>query len=691
VSFSSSKTAPNNVNLDSSQTLSNKTLDGTTVIQDGATITTPDIISPDRLDVKKDTYANLATYASTATNGQLCFATDSKVMYQVVDSALTEVGSGAGGINYISGDDSNFENSIGTWTEDAPGINIVLSHETTSPLRGSGSLKIQCEDVDLTSYTISGPKFTVDAADLAKKLTISFDYDCTHANCEDGDFQVAIIQDPDGTPSTIRVNGEDLLAGSGTHYAQFQTDSTVADYQLVLIGKRTTLTATTRYIDNVSVGPTNLAYGTIVTDWQPYTATLTNFTASSQTLEYRRIGDSIEIKGDITLNSAVTGDIQIGLPSGLVVGSSNRTNYLQGYQNGVTFHSGMVGIISGQSHFGIVDATAVSGWNATVPHTWASGDQILIPPVTIPIQGWSSNARMSEDLGGREVIAIAALGTTQAISGSGVSDVIEFDVASLETVGNMLQNPGTDTSRIVVPESGYYDLKVQVMYDNATFTVGNLQDIYLRANGVIVASDRIYNTATAVLNSVTYEANAIKYLNKGDYVDVVTRHFESTTRDLNVGGNTFLTVAKRSSPQTMLETETVAARYTSNSGQAILSTGSDLVYEDLGYDTHNAYNTSTGDYTVPVSGYYRISVSYGTASATWASGNGTNLQIRYDGTFVKQHVIGVTPQTRSEFIQTSTEIYCEKGKIIDIAGSNSQSANMGTTPEQNVLTISKIK
>ena len=51
--FSSGKIPPNNVDLDSSQTLENKTLDGSTVIGDGATITTPDIIDPSRLDVKK--------------------------------------------------------------------------------------------------------------------------------------------------------------------------------------------------------------------------------------------------------------------------------------------------------------------------------------------------------------------------------------------------------------------------------------------------------------------------------------------------------------------------------------------------------------------------------------------------------------------------------------------------------------
>jgi hypothetical protein len=66
------------------------------ISSNNAVLNSSSIISPDRLDVKQDTYSNLSTYASTASNGQLCFSTDTKKMYQVVDGALTELGSGSG-------------------------------------------------------------------------------------------------------------------------------------------------------------------------------------------------------------------------------------------------------------------------------------------------------------------------------------------------------------------------------------------------------------------------------------------------------------------------------------------------------------------------------------------------------------------------------------------------------------------
>lgn len=73
------------VDVSSIQSLTNKTLSGAS------------IESPVRADVKKDTLANLTTYALTASNGQLVYATDEDKMYQIVDNELTEVGGGGVG------------------------------------------------------------------------------------------------------------------------------------------------------------------------------------------------------------------------------------------------------------------------------------------------------------------------------------------------------------------------------------------------------------------------------------------------------------------------------------------------------------------------------------------------------------------------------------------------------------------
>lgn len=72
------------------QTLTNKTLTSPTV-------NSASIVTPSRLDVKQDTSANLVSYATTATSGQLCYATDTEILYLVKDNELVAVGTGSAG------------------------------------------------------------------------------------------------------------------------------------------------------------------------------------------------------------------------------------------------------------------------------------------------------------------------------------------------------------------------------------------------------------------------------------------------------------------------------------------------------------------------------------------------------------------------------------------------------------------
>ena len=117
------------------QTLTNKIIQGAS------------IESPTRLDPKKDTKANLDTYATTAENGELVFATDEKAAYQVVDGVLVSIGGGGGGLDIFlsedfesnaaatitSGKDATFDNG-GT-------LGGVIADEEASPIAGSRSIK----------------------------------------------------------------------------------------------------------------------------------------------------------------------------------------------------------------------------------------------------------------------------------------------------------------------------------------------------------------------------------------------------------------------------------------------------------------------------------------------------------------------------------------------------------------------
>lgn len=133
--------------VSATQTLTNKTLTSPTV-------NSPSIVTPSRLDVKQDTEANLTTYAGSASNGQLCFATDTKKMYQVVDSALAEVGAGGvGSVSLYGLVDDSVDASDWTVTGSAG-----VAANTSTPLAGDSDFKI--------TYTATGEKARTPAQTL---------------------------------------------------------------------------------------------------------------------------------------------------------------------------------------------------------------------------------------------------------------------------------------------------------------------------------------------------------------------------------------------------------------------------------------------------------------------------------------------------------------------------------------------
>jgi hypothetical protein len=86
---------------------------GTTDTQEltNKTLTGASIEEPIRSDVKQDTLANLTTYAASATNGQIVFATDEKKMFQVVDGALVAIG-GAGIAKLTAGENISANDQV---------------------------------------------------------------------------------------------------------------------------------------------------------------------------------------------------------------------------------------------------------------------------------------------------------------------------------------------------------------------------------------------------------------------------------------------------------------------------------------------------------------------------------------------------------------------------------------------------
>jgi hypothetical protein len=706
--FSAGKNLENNINTTEAQTLSNKTLDNSNLIDgspiENSTITGASIESPERIQLKQyDDLASAQADISNRNGGELIYVNDIKKTFQVNDDGLgtktlAEISGGSAGINYILNPDaevnadgwSDYANTTpGELPDDFGGtvseswFNIVASAEI--PLRGSKSFVFG--GLNDTSGNLQGHgvyySFTVDSADLAKKLTISFDYllfNYSLMDAVDGMLKV-FIYDEDKS-QLIRVNGEDIKLNdnSSTHYAQFQTDATSTNYRLVIhnavaLGLGNSLVMK---FDNVKVGPREVVKGAVMTDAIDYTPTInSNTNVSVNEASYTRIGDSIKIQGRVAYSGAGAGtSFYVKLPSDLKVdtdklkiGGSASVGHGVWLDAGTRWNQISVILDPSSEFFYIVEEDG-SGFITSA--NFANGDFVSYQ-ITVPIQGWSSNAVTSEDLGGREVVVIGSSNSGQSVSNA-------IDVPFTEVLDT---TSSWDGSSFTAPESGDYSISGCVNFSTTTNTT-----IEAYIDGSLVKCVGFGGVAKA-----EHIFNGIIRLEKGEVLSV------RPSNALTLAASTrfhWIHIQKLASPQTILETETVAARYTSNSGQAIANNaGTDIVFEDLDKDTHNAYNTSTGEYTVPASGWYQVNglVSFlnnlNTANVSYMS-----LSIIVDGTsiYADYHVNNMTPNI-SEVFKVSELLELEKGQVVklQVFQNNGAIRNLAADGRFNTFSIARIK
>jgi len=527
------------------QVLTNKDIDGGTAS------------NTSRTTLPKDTKTNLD--ALTRKEGTLVYATDNAKPYFDDGSNLVEVGSGSGsgGINYLEGENTNAENTIGDWIEynDAAGVNpvngvdqaaaqlVTFTRNTTTPLRGTADFKFTKTSVSNQGHGASVP-FTIDLADKAKKLTISIDYDASHAGYADDDVRFSVY---DITNSQlIRINGEDLKGGKGTHYAQFQTASDSVSYRLIAHVSSTNAAAYDLYFDNFSVGPTNLAFGAIVLDSEAYTPSNTQGfgTITGATLEYNRVGEYMEVEGTF-VTGTVTGDIaQLSLPNGHTIASdSSRTYHGEVIRAGGTRVT-VVGV-AGRNYM-TFGAGGSSHGDVVGSSLFGSSESLLIR-FRVKITGWSSNALMSQDLGGRDVIVEGAG------NGGGIVTSVVTDIDFTEVTDTTASWNGT---QFTAPETGNYQVEGMAFFAANTATllrayVNTVGDRYISA---VQAS----TTAKGISGTIP--------LNKGDVLSIRADITGTLSNNTSVH---WIHIQKLASPQTIFSPESSAPtiqKFTSGSG-----------------------------------------------------------------------------------------------------------------------------
>lgn len=582
--------------------------------------------------------------AVDAAAGSLLLNTTSGKLYRKNDSGgstnWSEVGSGGSGINYVTNPSaatnttgwSTYADAAGTQPVDGTGGSptVTWTRSTTTPLRGAGDFNFTKDAANRQGEGVA-TDITIDLADQAKVLTVSFDYEVLSGTYATGDLTVYLIADPSGTPVVIQPAGYQVQSGTaGTKLKQiatFQTQATGQSYRVCFHVASTSASAYSLAVDNVVVGPQTVQYGAPVTDWDKYytpviTGSISNPALGTNTniAKYRRVGDSLEIEWFFNQSTAGTtgsGTYYVSLPPGLSIDPSKLSSTAGGaapmlgsatlFNN--TNRGSMFVLYQDSTHF------FLSGLYQAGEGEWGSGFYSLNNTtlyvrarVVVPILGWSSTVQMSNDTDTRVVSAEAGRSTNQALT-SGVYSVVQFDDILKDTHGAL--SSGTFT----VPVSGFYSVSASVIFNasSGSWAAGDIFGFQIRVDGASVREfvQRTYVSQVDPQSSLSH----IVFCNAGQTITIAARYVGAATVRIPAGsGFTAVSISRLSGPSAISSTETVAGKYENTAGTTLTSSEATVPYATKKYDSHGAFNGTV--FTAPVSGVYEFSSTISVQSVT---------------------------------------------------------------------------
>lgn len=573
----------------------------------------------------------------------------------------TQIGSGtgSGGTNYIA--NPNAEANTAGWVTYADaaantpvnGIggspSSTWTRSTSTPLRGTasflwtkaGSANRQGEGV---AYD-----FTIDKADLAKPLAITCDYTISSGTFTASNGTTAPLND--GTTSTNAGNSDleffiydvtnailipvspQVLTGnqsdSYTFKCTFQTASNSLLYRLIIHTATTTTNNFTVEFDTFFVGPQSVSYGPPVSDWTPFTPTGSFTSNVTYTGFQRRVGDTLHVKARVFFSGTTnTATFTLNLPAGLTIDTNKITaitsvtdDYVFGEAQALRFG------VADYNNCTIVYNTAtsisirtggVSGGDITTggqitnssPFTWNNNDVINLDFI-VPVVGWSSTVLMSNDTDTR-VVAARYTNSSGISPTSGVETIVTNWTQDYDTHAAFNATSGLFT----VPVSGKYKINTSILWDSASWQANKHAEIRLQKNGVATSyiPSTWYSTNNAI--SGTYyqfqTGDDVLSLVAGDTISVAIFENDGNGHNLFADGlYNWVTFERLSGPSAIAATEivSVVADTPTNSiptpSTFFVSTG--WTKRD---DSHNAFDPSTGIFTVPSSGRYGMSLVF---------------------------------------------------------------------------------
>jgi len=539
--------------------------------------------------------------------------------------------------------------------------NLTFSTSASSPLVGSNSYTLVQTNSKAVGGEGVGYDFTIDSGYKAQMLGISFNYNASStfvassgAVNSDSDIEVAIWDKTNGvlipvTPKTLTANGSNNFTYSGS----FQTAANSTSYALILYTPTMNANATgwTFKFDNVQVGPivNSSSVGVVAA---VVSGTPAAFAANAPIIFPTVISDNTASYSATTgrFTAPVSGYYHVDA----LVNDNNHPAIMSIYKNGTLYvNIGFGGVLTetGQpapsAGSGIVQANA--------------GDLIDVR------RNQSSSAISSGNS-----LSINLIGGGGSSLGSGAVIALIVDTGPSSYTANtacVYTNVVKDTNAGYNVSTGRYTVQVAGFYEvsaamNTTTTGAFTLEVYVNGSDL----RRIGERTTGAVNTLC--GTVLLYCNVGDIIDTRGSLTSSLYNSPSMSWMTIAYLPGGSSNANNLNS-TVSAKY--YGATAFTPAGAVVAFPTKDFDTHNAFNTSTNLYTVPVSGKYKITSSL-LFTSTGGLGPSQGVFIVSYKNSIKQSLMGAqydmstTTAASTVPLNGSDTLQCNAGDTIAVFG-----------------------
>lgn len=578
-------------------------------------------------------------------------------------------------------------------------LTIANSGSSSAQIAGLFSASYASSAATTAGDMLISDAFSIDLEDQAKVMTFKFYYSVisnagngNYSGTSSNSFGVAIY-DVSGAAWIMPAGVWGMTQNAGVGYCTgtFQTTGGGQKYQIAVFNANATAGSTTLYFDDFSVGPQTAPMGPAMTDFIAYTPTFTGFgTPSNVNFVWRRVGDCCHVIGWFTPGTNTATQAAITLPSGLTGAGSPKITSTQVFGVAVVGNNQpAMYIITGASTttVGLSEQQSGSASGLTFINGSALSNAVNIAvDFMIPITGWSSNCNMSNDTDTR-VVALQSNGASTAVSGS---------YSTLQWINTINDtHAAMGSTQYLIPVTGYYNMASQVILSGTQALNGTAAFQFIKNGSVIQEFSEVFGGAVTGNNAVGLALNSIK-CNAGDTIAAQIKSSALTPAIVASTSDNFLTINRASGPAVIAATESVNMRYTNIAGTSIANSGSDIqvTFATKDYDSHGAY--ASGTYTAPISGKYRVSVTFNfPVSTVYAVGNLVYASVYKNSSLHSYGPLFTAPTTSGIGIGVAViaTVNCNAGDTIYVAVSNNRTAGattLATTAGDNHLEIERV-